>query len=369
MKWALFVVASIAVAAGAQALRVPAAWLIGPMVVAIAMTTTGFRGRLPRQTFTVSQALIAVTVAQTITAPIAIELAHQWMPILAAVLLSVAAGGIAGWALARYSPIPAETAAWGSTPGGATTMTILAADFGADARLVAFMQYLRVTLVVLSASAVSRLLLGHAPSLSHQASSSGPFDPPAFAITLAFALVAGLAGKYSRLPGGQFLVPMLVAGIFHATGFFHPYMPWWLLDAAYLGVGWSIGLLYTRETLLFALRMLPTLALSTLLLVALCAATSIILVVFVGADPMTAYLATTPGGLDSVPIIGLDAGGNLPLILAVQTTRVFAVIATGPPLAKLIARIAPRSELAARVGERGEHDQRGGFGAQDARAE
>jgi membrane AbrB-like protein len=340
MKWAILAAASIAFSALAQWAHVPAAWLIGPMVVAIVMATQGFAARIPRQGFTIAQALIAVTVSQTITAPILAEIAALWAPIVGVVLLSIVAAGIAGWLLARYSPISAETAAWGSTPGGATTMTILAADFGADPRLVAFMQYLRVTLVVLTASTVSRLLLGSVPVVSHQVAATGPFQPLAFIETLGFALIAGIIGRYSRVPGGQFLVPLIVAGIFHATGILHPYMPWWLLDAAYAMIGLSIGLLYDRATLRFAFRMLPTLLLSTAVLIALCAASGELLVLFAHIDPMTAYLATTPGGLDTVPIIALDAGSNLPLILAVQTMRVFAVVASGPPLAKLISRLA-----------------------------
>lgn len=341
MKWAYLVAVSIAVAAIAQAVHVPAAWLIGPMVVAIVMAVRGFDQRMPPQGFTIAQALIAVTVSQTITTPIVVELAHEWFAILVVVSCSIVAAGVSAWLLARYSPIAADTAAWGSTPGGATTMTVLAAEFGADARLVAFMQFLRVTLVVLTASIVSKLLLGNVIPVPHPVTAIGPFQPIAFLETLGFALIAGMIGKYSRLPGGQFLIPLIVAGIFHATGFFHPFMPWWLLDAAYATIGLSIGLLYDRATLRFAMRMLPTFALSTAILIALCAASGLLLVPLAHVDLMTAYLATTPGGLDSIPVIGLDVGSsNLPLILAVQTMRVFAVVATGPPLAKLIIRLA-----------------------------
>jgi len=54
----------------------------------------------------------------------------------------------------------------------------------------------------------------------------------------------------------------------------------------------------------------------------------------VTADP------TTPGGLDSVSIIALGSGSNVPLIIAIQTLRLFAVVASGSPLAKLIGRLA-----------------------------
>jgi len=361
MMWAVLAVASIALSAALQRAHVPAAWLIGPMVVAISLAIRGFAGRMPRVGFTIAQALIAVTVSQTITTPILVELGSEWAPIASVVLLSVVAAGVAGWLLARYSRIAPETAAWGSTPGGATTMVILAADFGADPRLVAFMQYLRVTLVVISASTVSRLLLGNVTQ-PHGVAATGPFEPVPFITTLAFALAAGMVGRFSRVPGGQFLVPLIVAGALHATGILHPYMPWWLLDAAYATIGLSIGLLWNRETLIAAVRILPTLLVSTTVLIVLCAASGMLLVVWGHVDPMTAYLATTPGGLDSVPVIALDSGTNLPLVLAAQTMRVFAVVATGPLLAKLILK------LTARVQEGAQYDQRDRLRAEDARA-
>jgi uncharacterized membrane protein AbrB (regulator of aidB expression) len=37
----------------------------------------------------------------------------------------------------------------------------------------------------------------------------------------------------------------------------------------------------------------------------------------------------------------LGSGANVPLVLAIQTMRVFFVILTGPAIAKLIARTAP----------------------------
>jgi len=60
------------------------------------------------------------------------------------------------------------------------------------------------------------------------------------------------------------------------------------------------------------------------------------------ADALTAYLATSPGGLDSIAIIALGSGANVPLILAIQALRVFFVVLTGPAIAKFISRTALR---------------------------
>jgi membrane AbrB-like protein len=341
MKWVLLAVASVGAGFLAQAGHVPAAWLIGPMIVAIVAAITGFGQTLPRWTLAAPQGVIAVTIAQVFTLPVVGEVGRDWLPIVIVVVVTVVAAGTASWLLARYSPISAATAAWGSSPGASVTMIALSAEFGADPRIVAFMQYLRVTLVVLTASSVTHIVQLHSAAVAAPAApGTHPFVFVPFVETLAFAVAGAFAGRYSRVPGGQFIFPLVGGAGLHVAGLLPIDVPWWLLDVAYLAVGWTIGLAYTREILLFVARMLPTLLASTLVLLAMCALGGVLLVVLVHVDPLTAYLATTPGGLDSVAIIALGSGSNVPLILAIQTLRLFAVVASGPPLAKLIGRLA-----------------------------
>ena len=53
-----------------------------------------------------------------------------------------------------------------------------------------------------------------------------------------------------------------------------------------------------------------------------------------------AYLATSPGGLDSVVLIAMSSEADIPFVVAVQTLRLFAVILIGPTIARLICRYA-----------------------------
>jgi membrane AbrB-like protein len=257
------------------------------------------------------------------------------------VTATVIAAGSAGWLLARYSPISAATAAWGSSPGAAVTMIALSADNGADPRVVAFMQYLRITFVVLTASLVSKAFLAHVAFIAPaQQPGTTPFDLVPFAGTVAFALSMSFIGRKSGVPGAQILFPLVFGSALHVSGIMHINVTWWLLDAAYITVGWTIGLAYTRDILIFVARMLPALLLSTFVLIGMCGLSGVVLVLLLHVDPLTAYLATTPGGLDSVSIIALGSGSNVAIVLAIQMLRLFAVVASGPPLAKFIGRYA-----------------------------
>lgn len=51
-----------------------------------------------------------------------------------------------------------------------------------------------------------------------------------------------------------------------------------------------------RRYVIYAARVFPTIAASTLTLIALCGGLALLLHLIVGTDPLTAYLATSPGG-------------------------------------------------------------------------
>jgi membrane AbrB-like protein len=73
-------------------------------------------------------------------------------------------------------------------------------------------------------------------------------------------------------------------------------------------------------------------------LILLCGGLAALLVMLAGVDPLTAYLATSPGGADSVAIIAASTKVDLPFVMAMQAARLIVVILTGPSLMRLVAR-------------------------------
>jgi uncharacterized protein len=341
LEWTALILAGAAAALELQRLAVPAPWLIGPVVVAIVASASGLvELRVPGGAFAAAQAAIGMLIALTFTPPVVVSIARSWPVMALVVATTIVSAAVAGWVLARFSSIEAETAAWGSAPGGASAMTAMSIDYGADARVVAFMQYLRVTIVVLSASVVARLLLPHGAPHPALASAAAAFDPLAFLETVAVAAAGAWGATKLNIPAGGLLGPMVLGAVLHGTGLVRLQLPAPVLDAAYLTIGLTIGLLYTRATVAYVVRVLPQLLASTFVLLALCALSGSLLVATVHVDALTAYLATTPGGLDSVTVIALGSGANVPLVLAVQTLRIFVVVLSGPAIAKLIVRVA-----------------------------
>ena len=77
---------------------------------------------------------------------------------------------------------------------------------------------------------------------------------------------------------------------------------------------------------------------------AVCGGLAGLLVMAAGIDPLTAYLATSPGGANSAAIIAMASNVDVAFVMAMQTTRLVLVLLIGPNLAGFIARQAGASK-------------------------
>jgi membrane AbrB-like protein len=338
LKWGVLLAASLAIIVPLEWIRLPAALLLGAMAAAILVAV--FEGTLavPRGPYVLAQSLIGCLVARSLGPAILATMLRQWPLFLAGVCSVLVISTSLGALLARRKVLPGTTAVWGSTPGAATVMVLMSESFGGDPRLVAFMQFLRVMLVALVASIVARLWA--APGDTVRAAvdwfpgvAAGPFWE-----TMALAVVGAIVGAKSRIPAGPLLVPLIAGATLSSTGLITITLPPWLMAGSYALLGWSIGLSFTREIVLYAARVFPKIAASTLTLIALCGGLAWLLHVTLGTDPLTAYLATSPGGADSVAIIAASSNVDMPFVMAMQTARFILVMLVGPTLARTVAR-------------------------------
>jgi len=340
MRWGLLIGASALLAAGLSAVHLPAALLLGPMIAGILVGINGGAIRAPRIAYLCAQAIIGCMIARTFTPSILTSVARGWALFLPVVLTTMAAASLLGWLMSRWRLLPGTTAIWGSSPGAAATMVLMAEAYGADFRLVAFMQYLRVVLVALSATLIARFGLGAAGGTPPTVDWFAPVHWPALAGILAIAAIGIVFGDRLKIPAGVMLVPMVLATVLQFSGTFAIELPEWLLAPTYAMLGWTIGLGFTRQVLAHAARALPQIIMSNLVLISFCAGLAFLLTRFLGIDPLTAYLATSPGGMDSVAIIAASSRVDVSFVMALQAVRFCLVVLLGPRVARVVAERA-----------------------------
>jgi uncharacterized protein len=338
-QWAAIVLLSLLLATAMTALRLPGALLLAAIGAAATVSTLEGRAKMPPRLFLLAQAVLGGMIAQFIKPAILQEILRDWPLFLFAALSVILASCLIGWALTRLRLFPDSTAIWGSLPGAASAMVLMADAYGADMRLVAFMQYFRVLLVALVASLVARFFTagGAPPPASWFTAAANPIHWPAFALTFLLLVACAWTGRRLRIPAGPMLLPLVVSAALQDFGFFTLELPREFLGLSYAILGWSIGLRFTRDILVHAVKALPVILASTLFLLALCGGFGLLLGHFAHVDAMTAYLATSPGGLDAVAIIAASTKLDMPFVMALQTARIVLVILIGPSLARWVA--------------------------------
>jgi membrane AbrB-like protein len=337
LQWVILLGLSALFGLVLELLHLPAALLLGPMIAAIVLATANATVRIPSSLFVLAQGVLGCLIARSVPLSIFAEIGHNWPVFVLGVASVVAAAATLGGLLTHLRVLPGTTAVWGSSPGAASAMALMAEAYGADIRLVAFMQYTRVLCVAVVASLVSRFWVAGSGAPMPEVVWFPTVAWGSFAETLALAGAGAVLGHRLRIPAGPLLMPLCLGVLLQDTGMVTIELPPWLLATSYALIGWSIGLRFTRSILVHAARALPRVIASIFTLIAVCGLFAAGLVYVVGVDPLTAYLAMSPGGLDSVAIIAASSTVNLPFVMAMQTARFLVVLFTGPSLARFIA--------------------------------
>ncbi len=341
-RW-LLIAGAAGVGGGLFALiGLPAAWFLGPMAAAGALACLrGEQARLPTGLTLAAQAMIGSAISTALTPAALGVFGHYWWGILLIILLLLSISVLNGLLLARFSRMHPATALLGTLPGGAPGMVALSETLGADTRLVAIMQSLRVMLVVATLALVASLALPLAPAAPAEPLLAAEPRWGRYALTVGITALGAWAGLRVHLPAGELVGPALLGTLAGLLGI--SYAPWppLILDVTYAVIGVMVGLQFDLQTLRTTGRLLPAFVLSNIALLGSAALIGGVLAYFTRIDLFSAYLATTPGGLNLVAIIALESRSNVILILTIHLLRFLIIMLAGAPLVRWLTRRFP----------------------------
>jgi membrane AbrB-like protein len=337
-RLALWPATAAAIVAGGVLLGragLPSSYLFAALLIGLALALRR-PGALDVQPawFRRAQAVAGVTLGAYLQTSALTELGHDWLPVRrvsgATLALSLGAGAL----LARTTALDEPTAALGLIAGGASGIVGMSGELGADDRLVAFMQYLRVLVVVAS----TPLFIAIAFPGAHAASGAvgvdgGPIlgDVRGWVLTAVLGLLGAVLAARARLTAGVLLGPMIVTGVVVLAvpgGAFT--VPPLLRETAFATIGLQVGLRFTVDTIRLLGRLLLPVALVILGLLVACFGLALALAATTSASLLDAYLATTPGGLYAVLAVASGSGADTTFVVAVQSLRVVVMVLLAP---------------------------------------
>src|SRR3954467_241685 len=282
--------------------------------------------------FRAAQAVMGVTLGAYLQSSSLSGLGRSWLPerLVGAATLVLSLG--CGLALSSVTGVDRATGALGMVAGGASGIVTMARELGADDRLGAFMQSLRVLVVVLLTPLLVTLLFpgqhaggvptGHQPVYG---------DLRGWALTVCLAVAGALAARALHVPAGLLLGPMVLAAVVSLAvpgGAFD--VPPVVRETAFALIGLQVGLRFTVATVREVGRLLLPVLLCIGVLLLACFGLAVALTVTTDVSLRDAYLATTPGGLYAVLAVAFGAGSNTTFVIATQGLRVIVMVLLAP---------------------------------------
>ena len=326
-------------------IRFPAATLLcavaGVACVHLLLDVGAFPTPLPQLTQLLVGAMVGVSVKRESLR----ELKTLWRALLVGLIGLCCVGALGACILHGVFGFSLETAILAGSPGGVGEMVLLADAFGGDAAVVAVFQVVRQIGICMAIPALCQLLEKRsgfdaekqpATLQGKQQSDNGCHDTALrFLATL---LAGGCTGVALRLLGVP--VAFLLGGALGVAGFGvltrKAAFPKPMRTVTQICLGCVTGLKITRDTL----HNLPALLLPLLLIFTMLVLSAIAIAYVMKRlsrqDGMSCLLASSPGGVEVMTLLGNEMGSNLVLIAGVHLARIFAIIIFLPLVLKSI---------------------------------
>lgn len=307
--------------------------LFAALVVAIAVALAGVAPPRPGRPLVMSaQSVLAVTIGLSVQSETLSALGSDGVAVVIVAVATLVLSVGAGVALARHRNVDTVTGVLGMIAGGATGLTAVADELGADGRTVVVTQYLRVVIVVLTMPLVVTYLFSADTGAENASTTatSAPWWVGTLFLVGAAALGTGLA-MLLRLPIPATLGPLFLTACAELAGWATDVViPAAVLPAAFAVIGWQAGLSFTRDSVA-ALRRIVVWALPLMAaVIGACAGLGLLLSAWTGVSLLQGYLATTPGGLPAVLAVASATDANATFVAASQIIRLVLMLVAAP---------------------------------------
>ncbi|MEH0147850.1 AbrB family transcriptional regulator [Corynebacterium sp. Q4381] len=334
-RW--LVVAPLSVALGwlLSAAHVPAAWILGAIIVSGSVAlVSGRELRLPKRLFSLARGTIGVLAAVPLIGIPGRELATFLIPGLAAAAFTIGLAFVGGLVLANHG-VSRETGVLSLLAGGASVMPAIAEEVGADVRYVALSQYLRLLTVSITLPLVASLMAPGSAEASPAAAAEAVASPWMWLLVPALVVTGIPLGKVLHLPNASVFGPMLLTVLVGTLADFSITPPMPLTVASLIAIGWLAGGGLDIDALKRFSRMLPATMLYIVGLMAACAGVGWVMSKWLGISLYEGYLATTPGALETVLALSAEGGAG-PAVIALQLIRLICVLVFAAYLPRIL---------------------------------
>lgn len=318
--------------------HVPLAWMLGPMVVNIIASVRGVPVLVPHGVRIVALCVIGVFLGGSFS-PDLFGRASEWGVTLALMFVFIPLiTVIAGAYYARAAGFDRGTAMFSGAPGTLTAMVMIGAESGADERMIALTQGLRVVIVVFLMPLVVTLVTAAGPHDASVLPEGGPFVWRDGALLFGAAVLGYLLANLVKLPASAMTGSLLTSAALYLAGAVSWRPPDPALWVCLWVLGSAIGSRFSTVTPATFFRVSRYAVTATVLVISVSALFAYGVSVFAGVPYLTAFLSFTPGGVAEMCLIAIAFDIDPAFVAVHHLTRIAILVVAAPLAARWLQR-------------------------------
>lgn len=337
----------------AKKMKIPAAGMIGSMAAVGLLNVIWTKAYFPTEIRVFTQIIAGSFIGIQIHKKDLVSFKELYKPCLLLLFMLTINTFITGVLIHVLCDVELVTALLSCCAGGATDISLIAMDMGADTSIVAMMQVLRLFIVILCFPAWIKLLIRNEKQeestfVEPKVTISNNFNTlltkvlktntSRLIFTLGLAFLFGYLGYCLKIPSGALMFSMFATAFLNCTTR-HAYMPISIKTGAQIFAGTLVGCSLTRETIInFQKLALPVLLLMISYIIVnigfgyLCKKLKYL-------DLKSALFASCPAGASDMALIAGDLGADMAKTALLQVVRLVFVIACMPMLVQLFVNV------------------------------
>lgn len=311
----------------------PLPWMLGPMVITVISSMTFKEAYLPLFYKKFGLYILGIAMGLYFTPSIGKLIIGKAEIIITFSIITITLGLINGYIFKLLFKLDSVTAIFGSIPGGMSQMVEIGTELGGRPEIIAIKQTLRVIIVVTIIPGLLMFVPKQSASFSMSSIvANNEFTIFGFILVLFLGAIGVLISAKLNIPVPFLTGPLIVISICGLSGVSLVEIPPFLLHAAQLFIGVSVGSQFKKERLVNYRKYVLLGLFSGISLTILSLMMAFPLMFWTNIDLPTAILSMAPGGLAEMSISAVALGANVPLVAAFQILRMILSIIILPKI-------------------------------------
>lgn len=318
----------------ANALDLPLAWMIGPILIVGAGRMVGLRLESLPGGRHLGQSTVGVAVGLQLTTSVLSFLVQEFWLILLTGIVTILLSWPMALLLNRLSGEDKKTCYFAVVPGGLSEMAILGERYGAQVEPIAIAQTIRLGIIVLLVPP----FLAYFGSSGDYVYGGESANTITWTFTMLFIAIAGLFAfslSFLKISNAWILGGIVTGGTIALVGDEPLTLPNSIINIAQFFLGLGLGVMFRRAFIIRGMSFVRASVIVVVTMVTLALLGAALAAIYFEHDFGVLVLGFAPGGVTEMVLTAKELGFEAPLITAIHLTRILLIVVFAAMLYRL----------------------------------